>query len=86
VHQPHVSQPVTRYLPVKYEQLGDLVPLAEEGDFAFTTDDKSGYWQLPLHPTMWKYLAFKVGHLLLGYTLLDQVLLGQVLRGHILLL
>jgi len=31
-----------KYWPVKYERLEDLVPLAEPGDFAFTTDDKSG--------------------------------------------
>ena len=50
-----------RYQPLKYERLGDIPSLAEEGDFAFTTDDKSGYWQCPLHPAMWKYLCFQVG-------------------------
>ena len=49
-----------QYSPLKYERLGDLPNLAEDGDFAFTTDDKSGYWQCPLHPAMWKYLAFQV--------------------------
>jgi len=50
-----------RYKPVKYERVQDVAHLAEEGDFAFTTDDKSGYWQVPMHPAMWKYLAFMVG-------------------------
>ena len=50
-----------RYQPVQYERLGEMVQLAEEGDYAFTTDDKSGYWQCAMHPSMWKYLAFEVG-------------------------
>ena len=49
-----------RYQPVQYERLGDVMQLAEEGDYAFTTDDKSGYWQCAMHPSMWRYLAFEV--------------------------
>ncbi|GAX86439.1 hypothetical protein CEUSTIGMA_g13849.t1 [Chlamydomonas eustigma] len=47
-----------RYQRVQYERLSDASHLAGPGDFAFSTDDKSGYWQIPLHPAMWKYLAF----------------------------
>ena len=50
----------TKYQPVQYERLSDIPHLATEGDYAFTTDDKSGYWQCPLHPAMWKYMAFAV--------------------------
>jgi hypothetical protein len=48
-----------RYQPVQYERLSEIPHLAEVGDFAFSTDDKSGYWQCALHPAMWKYLAFQ---------------------------
>ena len=49
-----------RYKPVQYERLSEVADMAMEGDYAFTTDDKSGYWQCPLHVEMWKYLAFRV--------------------------
>ncbi|GAX85997.1 hypothetical protein CEUSTIGMA_g13413.t1 [Chlamydomonas eustigma] len=49
---------ISMYQRVQYERLSDVSHLAGPGDFAFSTDDKSGYWQLPLHPAMWKYLAF----------------------------
>ena len=45
--------------PVKYERLLDLVDLLGSGDYMSTSDDKSGYWQLPLHPDMWQYVAFE---------------------------
>lgn len=57
-----------KHSPLRYEHLGDLVHLADEGDLAFTTDDKSGYWQCPMHPAMWKYLAFSVGGKLYCFT------------------
>ena len=46
-----------RYKPVQYERLSEVADMAMEGDYAFTTDDKSGYWQ---HVEMWKYMAFRV--------------------------
>lgn len=49
----------TKYQPVRYERVEDVAGLAEPGDWAFSTDDKSGYWQVPLHPAMWKYMAFR---------------------------
>ncbi len=29
------------------------------GDFTTTSDDKSGYWQLDMHPDLWQYLGFE---------------------------
>ena len=48
-----------KYHPLQYERLADVVDIAQPGDYAFTTDDKSGYWQCAVHPAMWKYLAFR---------------------------
>lgn len=45
------------YEPVKYEKLQDVVDMAEQGDYLISSDDKSGYWQMPLHPDMWEYLG-----------------------------
>ncbi len=45
------------YFPVKYEGVRDLVDIIQRGDFMSTSDDKSGYWQLPLHPDMWQYMG-----------------------------
>ena len=47
------------YEPVKYEQLKDLVDMVEKEDYLISSDDKSGFWQVPLHPSMWKYVAFQ---------------------------
>ena len=44
---------------VKYEGLQDMVDLLQQGDYMSTLDDKSGYWQLPLHPHMWQYVGFE---------------------------
>lgn len=48
-----------RYRPVKYEQLSDVVDYLSADDYMYTTDDKSGYWQLPLHPDTYQYLAIE---------------------------
>eukprot|EP00798_Chlamydomonas_sp_ICE-L_P001805 gene1805-biopygen14627 len=56
------------YRKLQYERLGDLVHLAREGDWAFTTDDKSGYWHVPLHTDMWQYLAFSLDGEVLCFT------------------
>ena len=45
--------------PVRYEKLQDMSELVEIGDYLTTSDDKSGYWQLSLHPDMWKYVGFE---------------------------
>jgi len=45
------------YFTVKYEGVRDLVDIIQLGDFMSTSDDKSGYWQLPLHPDMWQYMG-----------------------------
>ena len=48
-----------QHLPVKYERLQDLVDLLHSEDYMSTSDDKSGFWQLPLHPSMWQYVGFE---------------------------
>lgn len=48
-----------RYRPVKYERLQDMPALLRPGDYLYTTDDKSGYWQLPLHPSAYTFLAME---------------------------
>lgn len=48
------------YKRLRYDRLHELVPLSQPGDWAMTTDDKHGYWHVPLHPSMWPYLAFKL--------------------------
>ena len=45
--------------PVRYERLLDLKDMVEPEDYLTTSDDKSGYWQLPLHPSVWKYVDFE---------------------------
>ena len=47
------------YEPVKYEQLQDLVDMVEREDYLISSDDKSGFWQVPLRPSMWRYVAFQ---------------------------
>ncbi len=39
-----------KYRPLKYEMLQDVSGYLERGDWMVTTDDKSGYWQLAIHP------------------------------------
>ena len=56
------------YSPVSYEKLVDLPDIILPGDWAFTTDDKNGYWHVPLHPALWKYLAFQVHGVLYCFT------------------
>ena len=48
-----------KYEPVRYETLTDLSDMIEEGDYLTTSDDKSGYWQIPLHPDMWTYVGIE---------------------------
>ena len=47
------------YQPVKYENIQALMDMVEKGDYLISSDDKSGYWQMPLHPSMWEYVAFQ---------------------------
>jgi hypothetical protein len=43
----------------KYETLAHVHLWAELGDFAFTTDLKSGYHHVDMHPDSWEYLGFQ---------------------------
>ena len=43
-----------RYNPLQYEKLSDLIDMLGPANYMTTSDDKSGYWQLPLHPDMWQ--------------------------------
>lgn len=45
--------------PLQYEKLQDLINLIGQGDYMTSSDDKSGYWQLDMHPDMWQYLGFE---------------------------
>lgn len=44
---------------LKYERVTDVAHYLQPTDFMFTTDDKSGYWNLLLHPSMYEYAAFE---------------------------
>ena len=48
-----------KYEPVRYEKLTDLTDMVQQGDYLTTSDDKSGYWQIPLHPDMWTYVGIE---------------------------
>lgn len=48
-------------MPFKYEQLQDAIDLIRLGSFMWTTDLKSGYHQLPMHPSAYPYLGARVG-------------------------
>ena len=39
-----------KYEPLKYDRLQDLMDIIGLGDFMTTSNDKSGYWQLDMHP------------------------------------
>lgn len=49
------------YDRVRYERLQDMVEMVAPGHFMTTSDDKSNYWQMAMHPDTWKYLAFRFG-------------------------
>jgi hypothetical protein len=48
-----------RHRGVKYERLSDVHDYLTPEDWLYTTDDRSGYWQLPLHPSEWTYFAMQ---------------------------
>lgn len=48
-----------RYRSLKYEQLQDMCSYLNPGDYATTTDEKSGYYHQALHPSMWTLLGFQ---------------------------
>lgn len=48
-----------KHEPVQYEKLQDLQDLIKPEDFMSSSDDKSGYWQLDMHPDMWQFLGFE---------------------------
>ena len=39
------------------EDLGDMSQLIEEGDYIAVDDLDSGYWHLPLHPSMHQFFG-----------------------------
>ncbi|GLC46806.1 hypothetical protein PLESTM_001928300 [Pleodorina starrii] len=47
------------YVRFLYERLRDMKAYVRPGDFLYATDDKSGYWQIPMHPDMWTYLGME---------------------------
>lgn len=47
-----------KYEPLRYEQLADMTMYVQPGDYATSTDEKSGYYHQILHPSMWTYLGF----------------------------
>ena len=55
---PLVTNLFLKYQPVRYEQLSDICNYAQKGDWATTTDEKSGYHHMALHPSMWNLLGF----------------------------
>lgn len=74
-----------RYRPLRYEQLADLAAHAKPNDWATTTDEKSGYYHILLHPSLRNLLAFSmravITHMAFGigpacrtYTILKQEL------------
>lgn len=81
-----------KYEPLRYEQLSDLSYQARPGDWATTTDEKSGYHHMPLHPSMWTlfgfqhegryyvytHMAFGIGPACRAYTTLKQELFRVV--------
>lgn len=58
ITDPLLTNLVLRYLPLRYEQLKDVSQYVQAGDWGSTTDEKSGYHHLPLHPDMWSYVGF----------------------------
>ena len=55
---PLVTNLYLKYQGVKYEKLADVCDYAPKGGWATTTDEKSGYHHIPLHPDMWNLLGF----------------------------
>lgn len=56
---PLITNVHLKYERVQYEQLADVMNYAQKGDWATTTDEKSGYHHMALHPSMWNLLGFK---------------------------
>lgn len=51
----------TEYVSFKYERIADVADITGPGDFGYTTDDKSGYWQVTVHESMRTYLGMEWG-------------------------
>ncbi len=47
-----------KYLPLRYEQLSDLMTYILNTDWVTTTDEKSGYHHMALDPEIWTLLGF----------------------------
>ncbi len=48
-----------KYRAFTYDRLVDLSSMIDEGDYMFTLDDKSGYWQLCMHPSAQRFAAVR---------------------------
>ncbi|GIM01394.1 hypothetical protein Vretimale_6217 [Volvox reticuliferus] len=48
-----------RYQPLRYERIIEMMHYVRPDDFLYATDDKSGYWQLAMHPDAFRFLAFQ---------------------------
>ncbi len=46
-----------RYQPLRYERLVDLMHYVRPEDYLYATDDKSGYWQISMHPDSFRFIA-----------------------------
>lgn len=49
------------HIPFKYERIGDMADNTGLGDFIYTMDNKSGYWQVPMHESMYINLGMQWG-------------------------
>ena len=49
-----------RYLRFKYQGLQHVINLLQQFDWMYTTDFKSGYHQIPLHPDCWTYMGVQI--------------------------
>lgn len=47
------------YVPFKYERVADMVEIRGPGDYIYTMNNKSGYWQMSMHESMHTYLGMK---------------------------
>ena len=56
------------YIPFKYESLQQVMQLLNSGDYMWTTDFKSGYHQIPMHPSAYPYLGVSWGGQLFVFT------------------
>lgn len=49
-----------RYVPVQFELLRDVLPMLQQGDWAYVTDCTKGYFHVSLHPAAQRFLAVSI--------------------------